>query len=217
MSTSRQRKIDIKIIKLLLTPSWLSGLIAITGGLVVVAVVVVAFAISANHFSLQLLKLQDTNSSPVITLPNQANDNSVNTSLSTTWPLAVFWGIVGLVVFFFIETMVSSAQKINQFNQELNYVNAKRDLIIKMTIENLLLKTISAVVWLFYLNIFLKLIIPFAITESHLCASQIRNWHGLVHGLIAFVIMAVSLHLMAIFLRLIFKRPRLLSKAYYLD
>ena len=217
MSTNSQRKIDIQIIKLLLTPSWLSGLIDVVGGLVVVIGVVFVFALSTNQFNLQLLRLDNTPSSSVITLPSQVESSNVNTSLSTTWPLLVFWGIIGLVAYFFVENIVNTYRQINEFGKELNYVNAKRDLIIKMAVENLLLRTVSALGWLVFLNVFLKIIIPFAITESHLWVTHIKSINGLLDGFKAFIIMVVSLHLNTVFLRLIFKKPRLFTQAYYLE
>ncbi len=210
-STNSEKRINERLFDALLTPSWLSGLIAIAAGLVVTIGVVLAFSFNTSQIQQQLGNLQNTSKQSVLTLPGQTPPGTTANSLQNTWPLLAFWGVVGLVVYFIVETIAKAISNAAALREELYYVHAKRDTLIKMTVEYLVIRLIIVAFWLIFIDLFLKRIIPYSITASHAAASDPKSLSAFLYILLSFVMIAGSLHLHAIFLRLIARRPRVFS------
>jgi len=194
----------------LLQPSWLSGLIAVTVGLVVTVGVLLVFSFNNSPFQQQLTSLQNT-SSPTLTLPGQAPPGTTENSLENTWPLMGFWALVGLVIYFIVETVVNVFHNIEELREEMDYVHARRDLIVRTTVEYLLIRLLAVTVWLFFIDMFFKKIIPYSILAAHAAASDLHTWQGYLYALMSFFMIATSLQLHTIFLRLSLRRTRVFS------
>jgi hypothetical protein len=212
-STMRRRRL-----RALLTPSWLSLLLAVMVGFGIVAWVIVSFTLRHSGYTSQLLLHPNSNeiAQPVLTLPGQ-NPPGVNTtnSLQNTWPLIAFWAVVGLVVYFIVDMALNMINNFHEFEQELNYVHAKRNMILKATIELLIIRVIIVFLWLYFLNLFFKWLIPAAINLAHNSVQAINLYHAGLDVLYACLILIASMHLNAIFIRLILRRSRVFSQADY--
>ncbi len=193
-------------------PSWLSGLIAVLAGLAVTVGVALAFSFNNSQIQQQLAGLQDT-SSPTLTLPGEAPPGTTQNSLQNTWPLLGFWAVVGLVIYFVVETSIQLFQQAEEFREELGYVNAKRDRLIRTAVEYLGVRLLAVLIWLIFIEIFFKRIIPYSILAAHAGVSDLRSWQSFLYMLTSFFMIAVSLHLHTIFLRLSLRRPRVFSPA----
>ena len=153
-------------LRALLTPSWLSGLLAILGGLIVTGGVIIVFNFNNGPLRQQLITLENTNNSqPALTLPGQAPPETRN-SLQNTWPLFAFWGMVGLAVYFVVESIIKTITEAEEFSRELNYVHAKRAKMIWSLVEGLAFRFVSIIVWLIFLDLFIKRFIPYSITAA---------------------------------------------------
>ncbi len=195
----------------LLTPSWLSGLIAVTIGLAVTIGVILSYSFNNSQIQQQLANLQNT-PSPALTLPGQTPPSSNNT-LQNTWPLLGFWGAIGLVVYFLAETVIKLLRDFAELKRELDYVHARRDIMIKTTAEYLLLRLVAVIIWLIFINVFFKRIIPYSITAAYASASDLRSLSAFLYELLSFSMIVFSMHLHTIFLRLSLRRPRVFSNA----
>lgn len=197
-------------LNLLLTPSWLSGLIVVAAGLVLTVGVVLAFSFNNSQIQQQLVGLQNT-VSPSLTLPGQTPPGGGNNSLQNTWPLLGFWAVVGLVVYLVVETVAKSVRQAMELRHEMDYVHARRDLIAKTAAEFVLIRAVAAVILLVLVQLFFKKALPYSITAAHAAASDLRSPGALLDALLAFSLVAVSLHVMVIFLRLSLRRARIFS------
>ncbi len=205
-------------LKKLLTPSWLSGLISITAGLIVTAGFIFIFAFNNGTVRQQLISYQNTPSSqPALTLPGSAPPGNNNNSLQNTWPLIAFWGMIGFVAYFVVEFIVKIIRDAQEFTEELNYVHAKRNVILKTTAEYLLFRVAAAAIWLIFIDVFFKRIIPYSILAANASASDFVSVGGILDALLSFLMIAVSLHVNAIFLRLTLRKPRIFTSVDYLD
>jgi|SRR5579884_652412 len=194
----------------LLMPSWLSCLISVAAGLLLTIGVMLVFSFNNSTVQQQLIGLQNT-AGPSLTLPGQNPPGSTQNSLQNTWPLLGFWGILGLVVYFMVETLLQLIHETSEFRKELGYVHARRDALIKDAVAHLLVRLAAVVLWLIFINIFFRRIIPYSITAAHASASDIHSWLSPLYALLAFAMVAFSLHLHTIFLRLSLSRPRVFS------
>ncbi|HUA13070.1 MAG TPA: hypothetical protein VL989_01045 [Candidatus Sulfotelmatobacter sp.] len=200
-----------------LTPSWLSGLVCIILGLGVTLGVVIAFDFNASGLQHQLIGFEHTPSSqPALTLPGQTAPMPAASSLQNTWPLIAFWAVVGLIVYFIAEAIVKAVLEAREFSSELSYVHARRDLLIKTAWQNVALRLAIGFVWLVFIDLSLKRIIPLAISSAHKAA--IGGFvSSLWHGFACFVLIALCLHINIVFLRLMLRRTRVISSVDYSD
>jgi hypothetical protein len=202
----------------LLTPSWLSGLVVITAGLVVVIGTVIVFSIHTSTLGKELLSyLNKPSSQPVLTLPGQMPLSSNSDSLQNTWPLIAFWALIGLVTYFVVESVFKVLNSAVEFYNELSFVHLDRQKLLKSTLQILIIRLTVILIWFIFANFFFKQIVPLSLSQAHDCFLNIRNYHGALDALAAFSVVVASLHLQVIFLRFSFGRPRLFSSALYLD
>lgn len=194
----------------LLTPSWLSGLIAVAGGLVVTAGVLLAFSFNNSQAQQQLTTWQNT-SAPALTLPGQSPPGTDNNSLQNTWPLLGFWMVIGLVVYFVVESAAHAMGEAAEIKKELKYVHVRRDTLLRSTLSSVTLRFLAAVVWLLLIEVFFKRVIPYSITAAHASASDPLSLNAFLYALLSFVMVVLGLHLQVILARLCAGRARLFS------
>jgi hypothetical protein len=202
----------------LFEPSWLSGLFAVLAALVITFGIILIFSFNNNIIKQQLIGLQNTQSSqPTLTLPGQSPPGTTTSSLQNTWPLLGFWAVVGLMAYVIIELFFNTLHEFRQFNNELRYVHVKRRSIVKNTIISFLFRVCMAIVWLVFLDIFFRRIIPFSILSSHASASNLPKLSGILDGCMSIVLIVFGVHVNVVFLRLVLRRPRIFSSVDYLD
>lgn len=144
-------------------------------------------------------------------LANKFDQNHILSNL----PLLLFWGCVGLIVYYFAVAAYRAFHDVAEVNAELHYVNASRRKQLNVVFLHLVIRVVTLAAWFVYGNYFLHVIVPFALSDirsiaaggSTLTSEILRLVDGVVIGLLA-------LHLNTIFLRLIFLRPRLFGVTY---
>ncbi|HSX47380.1 MAG TPA: hypothetical protein VLF63_01255 [Patescibacteria group bacterium] len=212
-----ESRINKKRLIFLLKPSWISGLLAVLIAFVLTVGVILTFNLNNSQLKQDLLSFEHTPSSqPALTLPGEAPSTPKN-SLQGTLPLVAFWGMTGLVVYFIVEYFVKIIRNTEEFTKELSYVHVKRNAMIKNAFEYIILRLVSALLWLILLDLFFKQIIPYSISLSHRAVSSATVVNSIMDGLAAFIIIVITLHLNVIFLRLVFRRARIIGSAEFLD
>ena len=201
---------DKKIIGMLLSPSWLSGLIAIVAGLVISIGVIVAFTANNSPVQQQLVAWQQNQPSEDVK-PFTADPNANKPTLKNSWPLLIVWSFIGLVVYAGAAAAAHSFSKAEAMHESLGYVNVNRDKAIRMTAVHILLRALAAITLGILVTIFIKTVMPYAITAAHASAADFFSGTGVLYALLSFAIVAVTLHLQTIFLRLSLGRVRLFS------
>lgn len=206
-------KQDRKLFGLLLKPSWLSGLIAIVAGLAVSLGVILAFSFNTSAVSQQLTRWQQDQPVKVkpLTQPGQFVASEGRPQLKDTWPLLIFWAAIGLVVYVVTAALVHSASDAERLRESLGYVNANPRKQLETTAGHLFLRLVAFAILITLALVFYKQIVPYAITAAHASAVDIQSGTGALYMFLSFAIVAVSLHLETIFLRLSFGRPRLFA------
>lgn len=213
-----EESLNKKRIYEIFTPSWLSGLIAISTALILTFGIIGLLSFNYPSIHQQIINLENTNTAaPILTVPGQLPPGTNKNSLQNTWPLIAFWAFIGLISFYFIELIFQIFKDAHEFSSELNFVHANRSVIIKNAFTNLLVRIIAAGLWLVYIEYFTKKIIPFCILSSHASSSDFFSFSGIIDALISIIIIVLTVHIHTIFLRLVLRRGRVLSRADYLD
>lgn len=194
-----------------LTPSWLSGLIAVSAGLALTIGAIIVFSLHNSSFEQQLVIFQSSTPQPSLTAPGQAPPGSNNNTIQNTWPVILFWASVGLGVYFLIETITHFVSTEREVLQEINYVHADRHKIIKTNVELLIFRLLVLIFWVIFINVFFKRLIPYAVTAASVSASDLASLSGLIYGLLAFGLVAIGCHINVLFLRLYLRRTRIIQ------
>ena len=191
---------------LLLTPSWVSGLLVAVVSLVVVIGSLAMLIYHGSNWQ-YLVQLQQTHT---VTNNYQAIDHkfSKNTLISDI-PLLVLWGAVGLIAYWFASGLIRSFRDAAGLKQQLDYVNANPQQIIRAAVWRLVVRLVVLVVLLLYFQLTIHVLIPYAIALAYV-ARGVSEWYLRV-GYVAWavVICAVVLHMHVILLRLLFLKARL--------
>jgi hypothetical protein len=112
---------------------------------------------------------------------------------------------VGLVVYIVLQVLGRVA---NDASATWESLHAQTENGIRAIARRSVIRILVAVSWLIYLVMFIKIILPFCILASQVGIRELWSVQGF--GYIAFgaVVLWITLHIHAIFLRLIFLRPR---------
>ena len=195
-------------IGLLLTPSWLSGLVAIVAGLVVSCGVIIAFSVNNSGLQQQLMSWEQTQPQTVVTNPDQALPENDHPTLQGSWPLLLLWSLVGLLVYAIVATILHDLNSAAELRKSLDYVNSRPQTVLATTAEHLLLRLIAAIVAVVFAIFGLHQVIPYAITAAHASAADVASLDGAVYAVVAFGVIVVGVHVQTILLRLSFGRGR---------
>lgn len=204
---------DKNALLLVVTPSWLSGLIAVASGLAITIFVIGAFSLDNSSVQQQLLIWQQTQPTvePARTAPG-TYVASTKPTLQNNWPLIIIWAIVGLIVYGICASLLRSLSRAAELKQSLNYVHAKPELLLRNAAQHIALRVVAGVVLIVLLQAFVRQILPYSITAAHASAADFLTVEGILYALISSTIVMVSLHLITIFTRLTFGRVRVFSQ-----
>lgn len=208
-----QNKHHATALSLLLTPSWLSGLIAVIAGLVVAGGVIIAFSASNSQVQQQLLVWQQAIPERALTTPDQILEQNDKPTLQGSWPLLIFWSLLGLVVYTIATSITKSISNAEAFRESLDYVHADRHSMVQGVVQRIVIRLAIVGLWALFTLMFFKHVIPYSITAAHASAADVLSPNGIAYALISFLAIALSMHLHAIFLRLSFGKVRVLTSA----
>jgi len=199
---------DRKIVGLLLTPSWVSGLIAVVVGLAVSIGVIVAFEAHNSLLQQQLLSWQQDQQQPALTMPSQTLPQNDHPSLQSSWPLLVVWSLVGLVVYIIAASIARSAAQAENLRESLGYVNARPHVILVSTAEHIILRLMAVAILISFTLAVWRLAVPYSIMASQASAADFFSLEGGLYALLSCFLIAMSLHIETILLRLTMGRVR---------
>src|ERR1035437_8162465 len=202
---------DSRLLGLLLTPSWLSGLVAVVVGLVFSIGVITVFEVHNSPLQQQLVAWQSNQPPPVLTAPGQSLPENNRPTLKGSWSLLLLWSLVGLLVYGLVATIMHSVARAEGFRQSLRYVHANPSTMLASTTEHLLLRAIAAVTLISFAVAFWKQIVPYGITAADASAADVISFYGVLYALLSFGLIALGMHILVILLRLVLGRARVFS------
>ncbi len=205
---------DSQLFGILLSPSWLSGLLAIMASGIVVAFAVISSQYKGSDTRLQLLHLHTQTQASTASIGHALDRSPFISNL----PLLLFWCLVGLVVYMFAVNIVGAIQHAAQFNEELaTYANINRRVMIRAAIQKLGIRLIVLVVWIPYILFFFKWMAPYVMRLAIIASVELTTFTGIMYLLTAVILLTIGLHFHTILLRLMLLRPRLFGGALYIS
>ena len=198
-------------LSLALSPSWLSGLIAVITGLVVAGGMVLIFTASSSQIQEQLIVWQHPTSTHKLTTPDQVLKENDKQTLQGSWPLLIFWSILGLVVYAVATTIIKSIGNAEAFRESLGYVHAKKLSMLAGAALSITFRLVVIGLWALFAVMFFKRVIPYSITAAHASAADVASVYGITYALLSFLAISLSLHLHTVLMRLSLGKARLFN------
>jgi hypothetical protein len=194
-----------------LTPSWLSGLIAVTIALVVVAMTVIGLHYRSSDF--QLLRAAQVENQAISYNYQAVNNSFSSNTLLSDLPLLVLWGGVGLVVYSLTMRIVGSYSRAMEFRQELDYVHADRQALIRSAITRALIRLLVLIAWFLYLQFTVHVLLPYVIALAYAGSGSLdlNLWQETFYLIAGVVLLALTIHLHTVALRLALLKTRVLE------
>lgn len=187
----------LKKLLLLVTPSWASGITA-----VVVALIIVGTNYYKSRSDIGALQ-EGIQSFQTLFGPIYHNltDTLARNVIASNAPLLLFWALVGAVVYALAVRLFMSFNEIAILEQTLLYTNLDRTSFVRDIVLSSALRLVALFCWFLFCASFFKNILP---------AATLGATRG--NALSATLILAVTLHIHIVFVRLIMLRVRVFSE-----
>jgi hypothetical protein len=212
--TSNTTNLDLTLFRILLTPSWLSGLVDVSIAVLLTAVTIVATIYQTSSIRLDYLQYQAGHvASTYESVNNRLSENNFVSNL----PLLIFWSLVGLIVYLFAANIFTAIHNTAELKTELQFVHTDRKKLLWTAMVHLLIRGCVLVAWIIYILFTIHRIFPYCVA----LAITASGHNGLVmnteYALLGTVVGAVALHLHVILMRLLLLKPRSFSSILYVD
>lgn len=203
---------QLKLFGQLVTPSWLSGLVAVVASLALVTTA--AVTLHYNGSSLQLLRQTQADSQSVIA----QDSNSVNANLTANWfvsdiPLLVLWGAVGWLAYLLVTQTIRAFTNAIDLHSELQYVHANRRQQLQQIFLRFGIRLILLVTWLLYAEFTIHVLVPYIMALADAGSGGLGWLADTTYLLSAMGLTVVCVHLHTVMLRLVLLRPRVFGQA----
>lgn len=201
---------DRRLLSVVIKPSWLSNLVAITIGLGVSVGTLIAFSINNSAIHRQLVSWQQSQPVEAIYTANKTFE-ATEPSLVNSWSLFLVWAVIGIGVYLIAASIVRSLGRAEEMRESLEYVHARPGTLLKSTAERIGVRLVSAIMLAVLIKLFFSMVIPYSILVAHASTVDPVSFAGAAYALLSFSIVAFTLHLQVILLRLTLGRTRVFS------
>ena len=202
----------LKQIWVLLQPSWFSGLVAgfLSFGVIVATVIISNF--QGSSLQQEIFEAKAGHASDSVINFKAVTDNLASNSFISNLPLFLFWAALGVIVYLFATGLWGGLSKAEELREELEYVNAPREKLLKEGFISMLIRMLCLGLWIGYLEVFLKVLLPYALAAAHVAAVNLASFTGIGYVLLAFAVLFVALQLHVVFMRLVWLRLRVFGE-----
>jgi len=206
--------IDSRLFGVLLTPSWLSSVFAVCCSTVFCVGIIVLTRYQASNLRLDFLDYQAKQIAGTYqTVGGALSQNAFIGNL----PLLIFWSLVGAVIYLFAANIFVAINNTAELRNELGYVNVNRRELLRTAIIHLCVRLVVAGVWVVYALFFFHHVLPYYTALSIAGSAQVGGPQDVGYALLAIIVMSIAIHLHVILLRLFLVRPRIFTRALYVD
>ena len=195
---------------LILTPSWVSGLLITVFSLAVVGAAYFKAATTNGPLQEGFQGLQMISRAVFYPLYHAVTNTLSVNSFASNLPLLLFWAVVGAVVYLVAVRVSAGFSETAALEQTMTYTNVGRGSLIRSLAITFIIRLVTIFVWFVFWALFVKAIVPFVLSKAVVAAAE-TSPSSLISFLIAFGVLVVSLHAHTVFIRLIALRARLFS------
>lgn len=200
--------IDRKLFLLLLTPSWLSGFVAVTLTLCVsVGSMLLLHFGNIAHQGLFASVLYTKRSIPLSA--HTVSQRILNNPTVGNMVFLLFWATVGCIVSITAAGFAKELNRIISLEKTLGYVHVDRKAFIRDAVVRLLVRIVATVCLWILLHLLVYTFMPYLIAVAHTVTTHpasITAWLDNVYAVLGCIL---AIHVLTIDMRLLLLRPRL--------
>ena len=201
-----------KNLLLLITPSWVVNVVGLAVGILLTGGVIVLGQFQGSELRQQLFDFQ-TNSAPTTSSYQTVTENLADNQFLGALPLLLTWACVGFVVYVFASAIVKSLGKAIELHDQLEYVHASRQSLMRQALLQLCIRAAAAIGWFVWIKVTLLFALPYVLSAAY-AASQSFSLQNVGYAALAIVVAYATVCVHAIFLRLIALKPRLFGTQF---
>jgi len=198
---------------LVLKPSWLSGSFCVIMALFLTIGAMILAALSTSSFSQSIFAAHDAHSTI------SANYQAITTALShyrltNDLALFIFWGAVGVIVYFFLLNLIKSIKAVANVEQQMHYKHNKASSVLEDAGVHLVLRLVVVGFWFILITLLFHKLLPYDLAA----ASTAVKYFSLVHGIdviIGTILLLIDFSLQTTCLRLLLLRERVFGGVIY--
>lgn len=201
--------------RLLVIPSFSSGLLTVTLSAAALVVATVSYFagnglvydyLFGPHSSTELIR---QSKGTISALNNTVFGNSVLNKILYFG----FWMLVGLVVYILLYSLLKGTAAAAEDIQETTYKNMRfREMLTNLG-TRLAVRAAALIAWALYWVVFIKILLPFSVLSARVGGGDLPAPSGWLYGLLGLVVLILSTHIHLILLRLVTLRSRLFDSA----
>lgn len=193
----------------LLTPSWLSNVLGLFVGLVVVAGAIIMSHYQGSQLQQEIFEDHSQSAGTATGSYHTIINNISNNHVIGVAPLFILWAGVGLAVYYFAVNIVGALTNVLQLKHQLNYVNASRQALVRQAVTRLVVRLLALLAWFGFIKLSLDIVLPYVLSAAHAASPTLASPSNIAIALLAVIIMYADVHVHAVFLRLMALKPRL--------
>ena len=205
---------DKRLFGLLLLPSWISGLLCVLTGLGVALFVFIDSHYRGSFLQQQIDAWRVLNTQNDLSYYGGPNAFTLDGVFSNVVTFIV-WGLIGLVLYLFVAAVVQLAREVRTTAQEAGFVHSSLGAVVRTAGLHLVLRAGILGLWVVYLRFFFRHIAITCLSWLSSIALQPATKTGVGHTLLAIVVIALSVHVAVILLRLLLLRVRVVHGELY--
>lgn len=122
-----------------------------------------------------------------------------------------FWMIVGLGAYMIIMIISNSFGEADKVAHEMNYTHNNKTRFLEHLGIRIGVHLAVAVAILLYSGLFIKILLPFCLSNYKIAAGSLPSLSGFGYGALAIIFLSVSLHVYIVLIRLFFLRLRVFA------
>lgn len=203
MADTDEAKLELRILKHLLQPSYLSASIAVLTVLVTIGSVVISQLYLSTGWLADALRTIATSDQHLFSRGTGDGSSPFNAVL-----LFLFWAGVGLVIYFMVVGTVQALREYRELEQQMNFVHTDRRTILRNFGERFAARFLGLVLTFVMAALYLKIVVPYALTTVEAARFDVV---GIVTTIVAVIILLLAVHVLAVLLRIVALRPRLFT------
>jgi len=196
-----------RLILLLLTPSWLSGLITVCLALSITAALLLEGHYQGSDIQRQYLHWRvatDADSAGSAASTLQHSTQGIVAGLE----LFIFWYAVGTAIYLVISALYRTIASANAARRSLYYVNISRAAFLRTVYTRLALRALSLAAWCVYSVLTLRVVMPYLLGAIHVGDVHTPAIGAVALLMVATLGLALAFHIHVVLLRLFLLRPR---------
>ena len=211
--STRNPNINKQLFTLLFIPSWLSLVVCLLLSILISVGSMIIDSYKSSTFKVDFTTYASTSHFTF----HISNSKFFSNPIISNLPLIAFWTVVGFIVYLFAINVFRAIGSTAELKDELNYVNANQHDLLWSAAEQLIVHVLVLVVGIVYLLIFVHEILPYAINLALVGSGEAGILLRAIYVILSIFILAVAMHVIVVLVRLFLLRPRIFSKAVYVD